>query len=657
MSTNKKRYLTKSRYKLALECPVKLYYTGKKAYANVKVEDPFLEALAQGGFQVEELARMEYPEGVLVEGEHFDYDGAIATTNALLEQENVVIFEAAFAVDNLFIRTDILVKKGNNIELIEVKAKSYNPNDKNTFVGKRGYLVSGWKPYLFDVAFQQYVIRKARPNWHVSSFLMLADKTKVAAIDGMNQLFRISKEAGNRTGIIKLVNDKSEFGESVLSKVKVDEIITKIQQNDLKFKDTLEFEYGLQFFARHYQADEKINWLLNYNACKSCEFKCTEETKELKSGFEACWTEKQGYTTKELTQPNLFEVWNLRGQSYFEKHGIFFLKDVTEEVFKMEPVAGSISTSERQWIQMEKAVANDASPYVLQKDLREEMSTWTFPYHMIDFETSTVAIPFHKGMKPYEQVAFQFSHHVIHENGEIVHHSEFINFEKGTFPNFHFIRALKESLGAKGTIFRYSTHENSILNAIYVQLKESNEADRFELMDFIQHISHSKKDSVLTWKGERDMVDLCAVYKKYCYHPSTKGSNSIKAVLPAFLKSSRFLQEKYAQPIEAINLTTTNFDPAHRWLQVTNGEVQNPYKTLQPLFTDWSNDQLDELLTDMEDLNNGGAALTAYGYLQYTNMSDTEREELKKGLLRYCELDTLAMVMIWEGFVELINEK
>ena len=60
MSSNKKRYLTKSRYKLALECPVKLFYTGKKDYANVKVEDPFLEALAQGGFQVEELARMEY---------------------------------------------------------------------------------------------------------------------------------------------------------------------------------------------------------------------------------------------------------------------------------------------------------------------------------------------------------------------------------------------------------------------------------------------------------------------------------------------------------------------------------------------------------------------------------------------------------------------
>ena len=287
MSSNKKRYLTKSRYKLALECPVKLYYTGKKEYTNVKVEDPFFEALAQGGFQVEELARMEYPEGVLVDGEHFDYDGAINKTNALLEQENVVIFEAAFAYENLFIRTDILVKKGNKIELIEVKAKSYNPNDKNTFVGKRGYLVRSWKPYLFDVAFQQYVIRKAHPNWEVSSFLMLADKTKIAAIDGMNQLFRISKDAGNRTGIIKLVNDKSEFGESVLSKVNVDEIITKIQQDDIKFKDTLAFEYGIQFYAQHYQVDEKINWPLDYNACKKCEFKCSDDSKDLKSGFEA----------------------------------------------------------------------------------------------------------------------------------------------------------------------------------------------------------------------------------------------------------------------------------------------------------------------------------------------------------------------------------
>lgn len=60
----KPRYLTKSRFKLALDCPTKLFYTRKKEYEDSSETDTFLEALAQGGFQVEELARMEYPDAL-----------------------------------------------------------------------------------------------------------------------------------------------------------------------------------------------------------------------------------------------------------------------------------------------------------------------------------------------------------------------------------------------------------------------------------------------------------------------------------------------------------------------------------------------------------------------------------------------------------------
>lgn len=49
-----------------------------------------------------------------------------------------------------------------------------------------------------------------------------------------------------------------------------------------------------------------------------------------------------------------------------------------------------------------------------------------------------------------------------------------------------------------------------------------------------------------------------------------------------------------------------------------------------------------------EDLNDGGAALTAYGKIQYTDMTNKERDQIKEALLKYCELDTLAMVMIME---------
>ena len=42
-TTVKPRYLTKSRFKLALECPTELYYTGKTGiYSDAKQEDEFL---------------------------------------------------------------------------------------------------------------------------------------------------------------------------------------------------------------------------------------------------------------------------------------------------------------------------------------------------------------------------------------------------------------------------------------------------------------------------------------------------------------------------------------------------------------------------------------------------------------------------------------
>lgn len=40
----------------------------------------------------------------------------------------------------------------------------------------------------------------------------------------------------------------------------------------------------------------------------------------------------------------------------------------------------------------------------------------------------------------------------------------------------------------------------------------------------------------------------------------------------------------------------------------------------------------------------------AYAKMQFEHMSDYERDGLKAGLLKYCELDTLAMVMIYEAW-------
>jgi len=299
------KLLTKSCFKLGLECPNKLYYTRKAEYANTKMEDPFLQALAQGGFQVEELARMHYPNGILIEGNDWDYEFLWQQTQDLLAQENVIIYEPAFLIDGLFIRVDVLVKKGNLIELIEVKSKSFNPNDEYLFIGKRGKMVSSWKPYLFDIAFQKHVMQLCYPSWNIESYLMMADKSKKASIDGLNQLFRISNNEGNRTGITKKVNTLEETGSPVLGRMNISQIIADIESDKHKYHDNLTFQESISFLKNHYVNDTYANWLTSFGTCKSCEFVCSpeEEQKGLKSGFKECFQKQHNWGENDFKKP------------------------------------------------------------------------------------------------------------------------------------------------------------------------------------------------------------------------------------------------------------------------------------------------------------------------------------------------------------------
>ena len=177
MHMSKPRYLTKSRFKLGLECPIKLFYIKKEEYKDQKQEDTFLEALAEGGFQVGELAKYKYPGGVDIET--LDYDESLEVTNKELEKDKATIYEAAVRYDDLFIRVDVLKKTNAFIEIIEVKAKSYEMVDleKDPFIDQRTKKVKKlngkWAPYLYDIAFQYYVATKAFPGKTIIPKLLL----------------------------------------------------------------------------------------------------------------------------------------------------------------------------------------------------------------------------------------------------------------------------------------------------------------------------------------------------------------------------------------------------------------------------------------------------------------------------------------------------
>lgn len=646
------RYLTKSRFLLALDCPAKLSYTGKAQYPNRNSDNEFLEALAKGGFQVGALAKCYYPGGYDIET--LDYDQAIAETNELLLQDNVTIFEAAIQIDKFFIRVDILQKKGNQINLIEVKSKSFDGNSSLDMKSKKGYLDTKWKPYVYDVAFQKHVVSLAHPEWEINAFIMLADKSRIATVEGLNQRFLLREHANERT-FVEFVGDVTPegLGDEILIRVNVDDLCQMIYDRT-DSKDPLPDSFGnyCSFLADHYWEDVKINMPIHKD-CGNCEFRTTpEEEQDGKlSGFKECFSQQLGWTNAEFENPLIFDIWDFRRKPQLIEEGIFHMDHVRPYHIGNDADDPNLplTRQSRQWLQVQKTVQNDPDPLVDVDGLKEEMSHWKYPLHMIDFETSMVAVPFYKGRRPYEDTAFQFSHHIIHEDGSIEHLPEYLNVERGHFPNFDLVRALRDQLSQdKGSVFRYATHENTILNHIMIQLQNRDDVeDKQELFDFIKTITHSANHT-----GDRDMIDLLEVVKLHYWHPLMKGSNSLKAVLPAVLNSSEYIKEKYSRPIYGKNseIRSQNFEDGWIWIEEDeNGLVKNPYDLLPSLLDDLDDDNIEEYLMG-DRLADGGAAMTAYAMMQFTQMSQGERERIIQGLLKYCELDTMAMVFLWEGW-------
>ena len=155
------------------------------------------------------------------------------------------------------------------------------------------------------------------------------------------------------------------------------------------------------------------------------------------------------------------------------------------------------------------------------------------------------------------------------------------------------------------------------------------------------------------------MIDLADAVLKYYYHPLMKGSYSIKVVLPSVLNSSDFIKGKYSQPIYGTPLMPSLNLNEKTWIEMDSDgvTVKNPYKLLPPIasYIDVSEETVERMeLDETESIANGGAALAAYSKLQFSDTVMTDA--LRQALLCYCELDTLAMVFIWEYFWHSVHQ-
>ena len=166
---------------------------------------------------------------------------------------------------------------------------------------------------------------------------------------------------------------------------------------------------------------------------------------------------------------------------------------------------------------IQRSVLLAGQPHIDRPALAAFLSQLEYPVSYLDFETIGTAIPLFDGVRPYQQVPFQYSLHIVRAaDGEIDHRS-FLADGRGD-PRPEFMQHLVKNLPATGSVVTYNaSFETSRLEECCELLPE--------YQPWLKKLKPRIVDLLLPFRGFR------------YYHPDQHGSASMKAVLPALTGS------------------------------------------------------------------------------------------------------------------------
>jgi hypothetical protein len=258
-----------------------------------------------------------------------------------------------------------------------------------------------------------------------------------------------------------------------------------------------------------------------------------------------------------------------------------------------------------------------------------------YPLFFLDYEGTRCALPSAPGCRPYGQVAFQWSCHVIDNPGASPRHVEWLDTENDN-PNLGFLESLRKLLGEQGTIYHWADYEVVVTQELANELRgDESKADLVSWVD--RNWGTNAKTKKTAVKSER-CLDLVVISRGHFYDPAMKGSHSIKQVLPVVWKNPaiqklfpKYAQDQHGQP------------------------VKSPYDALPALTLQDTKDNALDLakLDELDVVKNGPGAMLAYEHVRYGLAASDQaaRKSMRRQLMRYCELDTAAMVMVWKHWM------
>ena len=411
--------------------------------------------------------------------------------------------------------------------------------DETTQFTKSGNVIYEGSFFTNGVFVRADILVKNGDAWDVYEVKATASTKAVHKPDVAIQWYVISRHlALNKAYLVHLNTAYLRHGElDVQSLFTIDEVTEAVQAEQASIEDNLN---DLEQILAGGEPEILIGTHCN-NPYK-CDF------------HDYCW--------RNVPYPSVLDLCRLNGDKKFE----YYHKGVVT----YEDARNHIDLNAVQTLQVNTALNREL--YIDTQAIADYLRDVCYPINFLDFETFQDAIPRFDGQSPYKNIPFQYSLHILQENGDL-EHKEFLADETED-PRLELTQRLLQDLTDQGTIFAFhQSFEIGVINGL------AGHFDQYAAQ--LRSLIGRFKDLEIPFKN--------LMY----YHPDFHGSFSIKSVLPALFPN----------------------DP------------ELDYKNL--------------------DIQSGDAAMDIFPHLHEVDDPD-EKKSIRKSLLAYCHLDTLAMVRIWE---------
>ena len=252
---------------------------------------------------------------------------------------------------------------------------------------------------------------------------------------------------------------------------------------------------------------------------------------------------------------------------------------LSDGIVDITEVPDNFPLSKKQRAQVDAAKSGEI--YVDRDGIADRICSWQYPLHFLDYETFAYAVPQFEGVRPFQQMCFQYSLHTIQAPGVAMKHSYFLSRGDDDPPRAmaaHLKEAMSDGIG---TVF--------VWYEAFEKTRNSEMAEMFpEFAEFFLEINDKT-------------CDLMKIFSDGLYvHPDFKGRTSIKKVLPVLCPQLSYTDLGIGDGMTA----------SISWFRAAT----------------W-----------------GGV------------MDEERRKKIFEDLEKYCELDTLAMVEIFNHLVNISN--